>query len=128
MTARSVMFANASFSAASAVFILAARNTLTPLFALDSPVLLIGLAAALVLYAGALVIEARREPPDRRALLTAAILDAGWVLGSAVVLVLAWTELAPLARVLIIVAAVIVELFATLQFRAARSIAVGVDR
>jgi len=128
MTARSVMFANASFSAASAVFILAARNTLSPLFALDSPALLTGLAAALLLYAGALVIEARREPPDRRALLTAAILDAGWVLGSAVVLVLAWTELVPMARVLIIVAAVIVELFATLQFRAARSIAVGVDR
>jgi len=39
------------------------------------------------------------------------------------VLVAAWAQLAPVARVLLIAAALIVEIFATLQFRVARSIA-----
>jgi hypothetical protein len=41
------------------------------------------------------------------------------VVGSAVVLVLFWTELAPLARLLVVAVALVVEVFATLQFRAA---------
>lgn len=128
MTARRTMFANASFSAASAVFMLAARDTLYPLFALESPALLVAMAGGLLLYAGSLVVAARREPPDRRALLTAAVLDAGWVIGSGIILVVAWGQLAPVARVLIIAAALVVEVFATLQFRVARSIAAEVGR
>jgi CHASE2 domain-containing sensor protein len=122
------MLANASFSAASAVFILAARDRLYPLFALESSALLVAIAGGLLLYAGSLVVAARREPPDRRALLTAAVLDAGWVLGSAIVLIAAWAQLAPVARVLLIAAALIVEVFATLQFRVARSIAAEAGR
>jgi hypothetical protein len=122
------MLANACFSAASAVFILAARDRLYPLFALESSALLVAIAGGLLLYAGSLVVAARRESPDRRALLTAAVLDAGWVLGSTVVLVAAWAQLAPVARVLLIGAALIVEVFATLQFRVARSIAAEAGR
>lgn len=77
----------------------------------------------MLLYAGSLVVVTRREPPDRRALMTAAALDAGWVVGSAVVLIVAWAQLAPAGRVLLIAAALIVDVFATLQFRVARSIA-----
>ena len=128
MTARRTMLANASFSAASAVFILAAHDRLYPLFALESSALLVAIAGGLLVYAGSLVVVARREPPDRRALLTAAVLDAGWVLGSAIVLVAAWAQLAPAARVLLIAAALIVEVFATLQFRVARSIAAEAGR
>lgn len=120
MTARSIMLANASFSGVSAVFIFVGREWLHPLFALESSALLVAIAAGLALYAGSLALEARREP-DRRALLTAAILDAGWVVGSAIVLIAAWTHLEPAARVLLIAAAIIVEIFATLQYRLARS-------
>jgi hypothetical protein len=122
------MFANASFSAASAVFMLAARDRLVPLFALESPALLVAIAGGLLLYAGSLVVAARREAVDRRALLTAAVFDAGWVVGSAIVLVAAWAQLAPAARVLLIAAALIVEVFAALQVRVARSIAAGAGR
>lgn len=128
MTARRTMIANAVFSAASAVLIVAARHRLYPLFGLESPALLTVIAGGLLLYAGSLVVAARQEPPDRRALLTAVVLDAGWVLGSAIVLVAAWAQLAPAARVLLIAAALIVEVFATLQFRVARSIAAEAER
>jgi len=128
VTARRTMLANASFTAASAVFIFIARESLYPLFALESPALLAAIAAGLLLYAGSLAVAARRQPPDRRALLTAAVLDAGWVVGSVIVLIAAWTQLAPAGRVLLIAAALIVEVFATLQYRCARSITAEVVR
>ena len=43
-----------------------------------------------------------------------------WVVGSVVVLLLFWPQLAPIARVLIIGVALVVDAFAMLQFRAAR--------
>lgn len=122
MTARHTLLANAGFTAASAIFMFAAREWLFPLFALQSAGLLTVIAGVLLVYAGVLAVEARREPPDRRALLTAAALDVGWVLGSAIVLIVAWTQLAPAARALLIAAALIVEVFATLQYYAARAI------
>ena len=48
-----------------------------------------------------------------------AIVDALWVAGSAVVLLLFWGQLTPVARVLVIAVALAVEVFATLQYRAA---------
>lgn len=120
MTARRTLLANASFTAVSALVLITAREALYPLFALSSPSMLTAIGVALLVYAGTLVIEARREPPQRHALLMAAALDAGWVVGSAIVLVLAWPSLAPAGRTLIIVAAIIVEVFAWLQFRASR--------
>lgn len=120
MTGRRTLLANASFTAVSAVVLIAAREALYPLFGLTSPSLLTSIGVALLLYAGTLVIEARREPPQRYALLTAAVLDAGWVIGSVIALLLAWSALAPAGRALIITAALIVEVFAFLQFRASR--------
>jgi hypothetical protein len=55
----------------------------------------------------------------RPALLFFAASDALWVALSAVVLVLFWQDLAPAARILAIAVAIVVEVFATLQFRAA---------
>lgn len=120
MTARRTLLANAIFTAASALVLIAARNVLFPLFALSSPWLLTAIGVALLLYAASLVLEARREPPHKSALLTAALLDAAWVVGSIIVLVVAWSSLAPTGRALIIGAALAVEVFAFLQFRASR--------
>jgi hypothetical protein len=122
MTARRTLLANASFTGVSAVVLIAARDPLFPLFGLTSPLLLTSIGIALLLYAGTLVLEARREPLQKYALLTAALLDAGWVVGSVIVPVLAWSALAPGGRVLIIAAALIVEVFAVLQFRASRTV------
>ena len=121
MIARRALLANACFTAASAVLIFAARESLYPLFGLESSSLFATIAVGLGVYAAILAVVARREALDRRVVLTAAILDAGWVAGSAVVLIAAWTQVAPVGRVLVVVTAVIVEVFATWQFRAARS-------
>jgi len=128
MTARHALLANASFTAVSAVILIAAGGALYPLFALNSSSLLTTVGAVLLLYAGSLIIEARREPPQRYALVTAALLDAGWVAGSVIVLVIGWSALAPAGRVLIIAAAVVVEVFAFLQFRVSRTMAAGGSR
>ena len=57
--------------------------------------------------------------PGRRALMAFTFADGLWVAASALVLLLFWNELAPLARILVIAAAVVVDVFAMLQFRAA---------
>jgi hypothetical protein len=48
--------------------------------------------------------------------------DGLWGAGSAIVLLLFWNELTPLARVLVIAAALVVDVFAMLQFRASQSL------
>lgn len=127
MTARQTLLANATFTAASAIVLIAARDVLYPLFALNSPTLLTSIGIVLVLYAATLGIEARREPPPRYVLMTAALLDAGWVIASGIVLLVAWPALSPAGRLLIIGAALIVELFAFLQFRASRTLGTAAD-
>jgi hypothetical protein len=118
MTPHRILQLNALSTAACAVGMLATRGTLHSLFGLSTPTLLDGLAVGLLAYAGALVFAAQRPPVGRRTLIAFTIADAAWVAASAVVLWLFWAELAPLARLLVIAAAIAVEGFATLQFRA----------
>ena len=122
MTPQRILQLNAASTAACAVGMLIARGSLYSLFGLASPALLDGLAAGLLAYAAALVIAARRQPVDRRALVAFGMADAGWVVASGVVLVLFWAQLAPLARLLVLAVALAVEVFAFLQFRAAGAI------
>lgn len=122
MTARRTLLANASFTAVSAVVLIAARNALYPLFGLSSASLLTAIGVALLLYACSLALAARPNPPLRQVVVTAAWLDAGWVVASAIVLLLAWSALSPAGRILIIAAALVVEAFAFLQFRASRTL------
>lgn len=119
MTPHRILQLNALSTGAGAVGLLVARGTLHSLFGLDTPVLLDLVAVGLLVYAAALVVAARRQPVGRQALMAFTIADALWVAGSAVILLLFWAQLAPLARLLVIAVAVVVEIFATLQFRAA---------
>jgi hypothetical protein len=119
MTSNQILQLNALSTAASAVAMLATRGTLYRLFGADSPVLFDVLAAGLLVYAGALVAVARAPLVGRRALMAFTLADGVWVVGSAIVLLLFWTELTPLARILVIAAAIVVDVFAMLQFRAA---------
>ena len=119
MTSNQILQLNAVSTAASAVGMLAARGALHRLFGLDSPVLLDVIAIGLLVYAGALVAVARAPMVGRRALMAFTFADGVWVVASAIVLLLFWTELTPLARILVIAAAIVVDVFAMLQFRAA---------
>jgi hypothetical protein len=121
VTTHRILLLNAVSTAACAVGILITRRTLPALFALNGPLLLDILAAGLLAYAAALAVAAGRQPIRRQTLMVFAAVDALWVMASAAVLLLFWRELAELARALVIVVAVAVEVFATLQFRAARA-------
>jgi hypothetical protein len=118
MTSHRILQLNAVSTAACALGMLAARGTLYSLFGLDAPILLDVLAIGLLAYAGALAFAARRRV-DRQTLMAFTIADAIWVGASAIVLVAFWGQLALVARVLVIAVALVVEVFATLQFRAA---------
>jgi hypothetical protein len=102
-----------------AVAMLVWRSTLAPLFGLATPLLVDITAVSFLIYAGVLTIAAARRPVAREALLAFAAIDAAWVAFSAVVLIVFWPQLTPIARVLVLAVALIVEVFATLQLRAA---------
>ena len=119
MTSHRILLLNAISTAVCAVGLLAARGILPALFSLDGPLLLDGLAIALLVYAGMVAVAAYRRPITRQALLAFTIADALWVGASAIVLLLFWAELTGVARFLVIAAALVVEIFATLQFLAA---------
>jgi len=120
MTPHRILYVNALSTALCAIGMLAARGILYPLFGLDSPLVLDALAVGLLVYAAVVAGVTRRNSLDRPTLMTFAILDALWVAGSAVVLVLFWTEFTPSARVLVIAVALATDAFATLQYLAAR--------
>ena len=115
MASHRILQLNAGATAACAIALLATRQLLPPLFSLTTPLVTDAIAIAFLAYAAALAVVAARPP----ALLFFAASDALWVAFSAIVLVLFWRDLAPLARFLVIAVALVVEVFATLQFRAA---------
>lgn len=120
MTPNRILTLNAASTIACAIVMLAARRVLAPLFGLESLFLLNVVAVGFLAYAAALALAAAaRQPVGRQPLLVFAILDGAYVVASAVVLLVFWAQLAPLGRVLVIGVALVVEVFATLQFRAA---------
>src|SRR5262245_39456182 len=119
MTAHRILQLNAVSTAACAVGMLLARGTLYALFGLETPMFLDLLALGFFVYAGALTFAASRPSVGRSTLMAFTIADALWVGASAVVVLILWGELTPVARALVIATALIVEVFATLQFRAA---------
>lgn len=119
MNPHRLLRANALSTAACAVVMLAARDTLSRMFGLESPFLLDVLAIGLLAYAAALALTARVTIISRGALLAFAAADAAWVAGSAVVLVAFWSQFTWPARLLVIAVGLVVEMFATLQFRVA---------
>jgi hypothetical protein len=125
MTPHRIFQLNALSTAACAVGMLATRGTLHSLFGLDTPTVLDLLALGLLVYAAALTFAAGRQPVTREVLMAFTVADALWVVASGIVLLLFWGELTAVARLLIIAVALVVEVFATLQFRAAGKVSRG---
>jgi hypothetical protein len=121
MTSQRILQLNAVSTAASALVMLATRSTLHTLFGLETPILLDGVAVAFLIYAGIVGIAAARQPVSRAALMAFSVADGLWVVASVIVLLAFWSQLTPVGRFLIIGVGVVVEVFATIQFRAART-------
>jgi hypothetical protein len=122
MVAHRVLQLNGSATAVSALAILATRSILPQLFGLNSPLLFDVIAIAFLAYAGALFAAAARKPISAKTMMMFTAADMIWVAGSAIVLMLYWPQLTPVARFLVIAVALVVELFASLQYRAAGAI------
>jgi len=120
MTSNRILQINATATAATGLAMLAGRSILPPLFGLTSPLLLDLIAIFFLVYAAGLFYFAARPQVERSALLAFAAADGAWVVGSALVLLMFWPQLTPIARILIVGVAIIVDVFAMLQFRAAR--------
>ena len=114
-----ILTLNAFSTAGCALAMLLGRGFLYPLFGLSSPMLLDVLAVGLLAYAAALWIVSRQDSISPRSLLAFALVDDAWVVGSAIALELFWADMAPVARMLTIAVALVVAVFALLQFRAA---------
>jgi hypothetical protein len=119
MTANRILQVNAVATLACALGLLATRTWLPAHFGLASSGWLDVIAVGLLAYAGALFAAATRAHVGRTTLLAFTAGDGLWVAGSAALLLLGWGSLSPLARVLVIAVALAVEVFATLQWRAA---------
>lgn len=119
MAPHRILQLNGSMTAVCAVGMLGTRGILPSLFGLGSPVVLDVIAIGLLGYAAALFVAAARRPVSAKTMMVFTAADAVWVVGSAIVLMLYWAQLAPIARVLVIAGALAVELFASLQYRAA---------
>jgi hypothetical protein len=119
MTPNRILILNALSTAGCALAMLLGRGFLYTLFGLTSPMLFDVLAVGLLAYAAALWIASRQESISPRSLLAFALVDDAWVVGSVIALELFWVDMAPFARILTIAVALVVAVFALLQFRAA---------
>lgn len=119
MTSNRILQLNAIATAGCAIGMLLTRGVLFQFFGATGPALFDVIAVGLLGYAAALWMSARQSRINRGTLLAFTVADGMWVVGSAIVLLLFWNQLAPIARVLVIAVAVVVDVFATLQFRAA---------
>jgi hypothetical protein len=119
MTSNRILQINAIATGATGLAMLAGRGFLPPLFGLGSPILLDLIAIFFLAYAAGLFYFGARPRVERPALLAFAAADGAWVVGSAVVLLMFWPQLTPIARVLIVGVAIVVDAFAMLQYRAA---------
>ncbi len=119
MTPNRILQLNAIATAGCAAGMLLSRGMLFQWFGAGGPALFDVIAVGLLAYAAALWMSARQPHVDRGTLIAFTVADSLWVAGSAIVLLLFWSQLTPVARVLVIAVAVVVDVFAMLQFRAA---------
>ena len=120
LTPHRTVLLDAIATAASGVLMLAARNILYPFFGLTSARLLDIVAVTFIAYAAAIAMVAARPAISRAVLMTIVGVNVASAVASVAILIAFWTELDPIGRGLIILVALIVEAFATLQFAAAR--------
>jgi hypothetical protein len=120
MTTNRILQLNALITATSAIVMLAARPYLYPLFGLSAPLWFDVATGIFAVYAALLVVAARRQVVPRAALWAFTIGDGACFLAGVGLLLVFWTEMSPIGRVLMILTTLVVDCFAWAQFRAAR--------
>ncbi len=118
---RYALRANAAFSTVCGIAMIAAFGPLSITFGIKPSWLLPMTGGMLMLFATGLILISFRDAIDRAAAVTAVALDVGWVLGSAVLLLLPLTTLTATGWWAIAIVAETVAVFAVLQFLGLRT-------
>ncbi len=118
---RYALRANAAFSTVCGIAMIAAFGPLSTTFGIKPSWLLPMTGGMLMLFATGLILISFRDAIDRVAAVTAVALDVGWVLGSAVLLLLPLTTLTATGWWAIAIVAETVAVFAVLQFLGLRT-------
>lgn len=113
---RTALLANCAFAGLSGVILLFGSSPLSELFGLQMPRILIGTGALLLVYAAALLLNARRVTVCQTEASITVFLNIAWVVGSVGLLVAG--SLSSAGNWTVTVAANIVLLFTVLQFYA----------
>jgi hypothetical protein len=111
------------FSFLSGIVLILGANYLAGLLGLQSTAILIVIGVSLLLYATGLFINVRRAIINRNEAIAAALLNFGWVAGSAVVIALG--VLTTTGNWLVAIVAEVVLLFGILQVYGLRKMAAG---
>lgn len=115
-----VLQANGLFSGLSGIMLTFAAGPIATFLGLNSPMILVGIGIALILYAPALFYVAAQTPINRKLVMTAIILDVAWVIGSIDLLVTDWVPLTTVGWWAVAIVADIVAVFAIVQYYALR--------
>ncbi len=114
---RRILFANAIFCAVSGLILAFASKPIAAFLGIaPSAGILLGLGIALMVYADIVYIFAKREEISKGFVLFVIIAESLWVLDSILLLVTNWIPFTVEGKWTIGIIAVIVDLFASLQF------------
>jgi hypothetical protein len=117
---RRTLQANGIFSSLGGVILIAGAGPITAFLGLKTLTVLIVAGIVTLLYAVSLFMTAARPSIDRRTGMTYALLDSVWVIASVVILFTGWVPLTTEGKWAVGLVAVIVAIFAELQFLGSR--------
>lgn len=113
---RRTLLANGLFCGVSGVAFLIGAWPITAFLGLKTPIILLVLGVLLLLTSLSLFRAAASHRLDRRTGLLYAIIDGGWVVGSAILLLTDWPPFTPEGKWAVGIVAVLVAVFAALEF------------
>lgn len=117
---RRTLQANGIFSSLGGVILIAGAGPVTAFLGLQTPVILVVVGIVTLLYAVSLFLTAARPSIDRRTGMTYVLLDSAWVVVSIVILLTGWVSLTTEGKWAVGLVALIVAIFAELQFIGSR--------
>ncbi len=113
---RRVLYGNAIFSGVSGLFFAIASNVVAKFIGIDAPLAILIIGIGLAGYALLIYTNASRPKISRSFVLTAVFGDSVWVLLSILLLVSGWVQFSGEGKWAVGIVAIIVDVFATLQF------------
>ena len=113
---RPILYANAIFCGISGLTFALASKSISAFLGLDANGVILALGIGLISYAEFLYLYAKRPIISQSFVLFAIIADSIWVLASILFLLTNWVPFSVQGKWMIGIIAVIVDLFATLQF------------